>query len=29
MANDVETGNGIDRYVIYDHNEKPIEFKTS
>ena len=25
MANDIETGNGMGRYVIFDGDEKPIE----
>ncbi|WP_299794434.1 ribonucleotide reductase subunit alpha [uncultured Shewanella sp.] len=29
MANDIETGNGIGRYVIFDRDENPIELKAN
>ncbi len=29
MANDVETGNGIGRYVIFDREENPIELESN
>ncbi|RTR37967.1 ribonucleotide reductase subunit alpha [Shewanella canadensis] len=29
MANDIETGNGIGRYVIFDREENPIELEAN
>ncbi len=29
MANDIETGNGIGRYVIFDREENPIELESN
>lgn len=29
MANDVETGNGISRYVVFDREENPIELESN